>query len=138
VESTTGTGRDIAIIGVRAGDVKVALTDDGNSFAPVFSPDGDQVAYLRRDGTDVDLRVMTLDIDERGNITLLSDQAVTTDGGVDGASSPSWYIPKSQRANPEPDVDDSDSAASNEAAATEAPAADDSAADEGAPPPPGS
>ena len=64
VEATTGTGRDIAIVGVRNGDVKVALTDNGDSFAPVFSPDGNQVAYLRRDGTEIDLRVMTLEIDQ--------------------------------------------------------------------------
>ncbi len=65
VEATRGTGRDIVIIDPRRGDVRVALTDDGDSFAPVVSPDGDQIAYLHRDGVDIDVRVMTLDIAER-------------------------------------------------------------------------
>ena len=116
----------------------MALTDNGDSFAPVFSPDGNQVAYLRRDGTEIDLRVMTLEIDSRGDITLVADEAITTDGGVDGGSGPSWFIPKRQLTNPEPDIEDGDTTAREGAAATPAPAVDDSAADEGAPPPPGS
>ncbi len=94
VEASSGTGRDIVIISARRGDVQAILTDDGNSFAPAVSPDGNHVAYLRRDGTDIDLRVMTLDIDSRGNITLVSDQAVTTDGGVDGEIQPQLVCPQ--------------------------------------------
>jgi hypothetical protein len=119
--------------------VLAVLTDDGNSFSPVVSPDGDQIAYLRRDGTDIDLRVMTLDIDERGNITLLSDQPVTIDGGVDGGSSPSWFVARSQRSDLDPAAsDDSADASSQPQAATASPAATDgTAVGEGAPAPPG-
>jgi Tol biopolymer transport system component len=138
-ESTSGTGRDIVAISARRGDVLAVLTDDGNSFSPVVSPDGDQIAYLRRDGTDIDLRVMTLDIDERGNITLLSDQPVTIDGGVDGGSSPSWFVARSQRSDLDPEAsDDSADASSQPQAATASPAATDgTAVGEGAPAPPG-
>jgi Tol biopolymer transport system component len=144
VEATEGVGRDIAIISSRRGDVRLRLTDDRNSFAPAVSPDGNQIAYLHREGTDINLRVMTLDVSGNGKITLVSDQAVTVDGLVDGESSPSWYIPKNKLSNPDPVVDSGEAVdASGEsldpgdAPATEAPAGDDSAASEGAPPPPG-
>jgi Tol biopolymer transport system component len=146
VEATTGTGRDIAIITVRQGNVRVKLTDDGNSFAPVFSPDGDQIVYLHRDGTDIDLRVMTLETDERGKISLIDDRPVTSDGGVDGESTPSWYIPPGELTNLVPDApasaapDDSvdDSSDQDEPAVADTPAPDVDPASEGAPPPPGS
>ena len=72
------------------------MTNDGDSFAPEFSPNGDQIAYLKRDGQDIDVRVMTLEIDEKGKITLVSDKAVTSDGTVDGGSGISWSIPANQ------------------------------------------
>jgi len=94
-EKTAGNGRDIVIISADEGDELVRLTTDGDSFAPVVSPDGDQIAYLHRDGVDIDLRVMTLDSSD-GSITLVDDQAVTTDGAIDADSPPAWYIPADQ------------------------------------------
>ncbi|HKZ91871.1 MAG TPA: hypothetical protein VJZ50_07005, partial [Candidatus Limnocylindrales bacterium] len=96
VEATRGGGRDIVIIDPRRGDVRVALTNDGDSFAPVVSPNGDQIAYLHRDGVDIDVRVMSLDIGATGKITLVEDRAVTDDGSIDGESPPGWFIPKDQ------------------------------------------
>lgn len=101
-EKTTGNGRDVVIISADKGDLRVALTTDGDSFAPVVSPDGDQIAYLHRDGVDIDLRVMTLDLSD-GSITLVDDQPVTLDGAIDASSPPAWYIPEDQltpRADP--------------------------------------
>jgi Tol biopolymer transport system component len=97
VEATRGVGRDIAIIDPRRGDVRVLLTNDGDSFAPVVSPNGDQIAYLHRDGVDIDVRVMTLDIAADGKITLVDDRPVTNDGSIDGDSPPEWFIPEDQR-----------------------------------------
>ena len=96
VETTSPSGRDIALIAARTGHERVQLTQGGDSFAPEFSPNGDQIAYLHRDGLDIDVRVMTLDIDDTGKITLVSDKAVTSDGEVDGESGVSWYIPRNQ------------------------------------------
>jgi hypothetical protein len=48
------------------------------------------------DGLDVDLRVMTLGQGGTGP-TLVLDQAVTVDGGVDPESPPAWFIPVDQR-----------------------------------------
>jgi dipeptidyl aminopeptidase/acylaminoacyl peptidase len=104
-EATRGTGRDIVILDPRRGDVRVTLTNDGDSFAPVVSPDGDQIAYLHRDGIKIDVRVMTLDIDAAGKISLVEDRPVTDDGSIDGESPPEWFIPADEltpRATPEP------------------------------------
>lgn len=128
VETTDGAGRDIAIITAKNGSERVQLTNDGDSFAPEFSPNGDRIAYLKRDGLDIDVRVMTLDIDDRGRITLVSDKAVTSDGTADGNSGVSWYIPKRQR----------DGSASVDATEPDASEEPDAALDEAPPPPPGS
>jgi Tol biopolymer transport system component len=127
VETTDGKGRDIAIITAKGGHVRVRLTNDGNSFAPEFSPNGDQIAYLKRDGLGIDARVMTLEVDEAGKITLVSDRPITSDGEVDGHSGLSWHIPRSERSR-SVDRDEGD-----DAEASAEPAAD---ALEGAPPPP--
>ena len=128
METTDGNGRDIAIITADKGIERVQLTNDGDSFAPEFSPNGDQIAYLKRDGLDIDVRVMTLEIGERGKITLVADKAVTSDGTVDGESGVSWFIPPNQ-------LDGSASVDASEPDASEEP---DEALEDAPPPPPGS
>ena len=96
-EMTTGTGRDIVILDAERGDERARLTTDGDSFAPVVSPDGDQVAYLHRDGLDIDLRLATLQVDDAGRISLVDDRPVTEDGSIDAGSSPSWFIPEAEQ-----------------------------------------
>ena len=125
METTDGTGRDIAIISAKGGHERVQLTNDGNSFAPEFSPNGDQVAYLKRDGLGIDLRIMSLEIDGKGKITLVDDRPVTSDGEVDGDSGLSWYIPRSERSR---SVDAPEAASEEESL--------DEDLLEGAPPPP--
>jgi Tol biopolymer transport system component len=97
-ERTDGSGRDIVILDVQNGSEVVRLTNDGDSFSPTFSPAGDQVAYLHRDGLDVDLWIMTLD-PARG-YELLERKPVTEDGSLDAASPPAWFIPPDQLAAP--------------------------------------
>jgi Tol biopolymer transport system component len=142
VEATRGSGRDIVIIDPRRGDVRVALTNDGDSFAPVVSPNGDQIAYLHRDGIDIDIRLMTLEISPDGRITLVEDRAVTDDGSIDGDSPPEWFIPRELRTNlddsaPEAGGSPSPSAEPSSAAAPSATAPQVLASAEGVPPPPG-
>ena len=57
----TARGRDIVVLDPRNGAEIARLTNDGRSFAPTFSPNGDQIAFLRRNGLTVDLWLMTLD-----------------------------------------------------------------------------
>jgi Tol biopolymer transport system component len=132
-EATRGDGRDIVILDPSRGDVRVTLTNDGDSFAPVVSPAGDQIAYLHRDGVNIDIRVMDLAFDEDGTISLLADHPVTQDGNIDGESPPNWFIPSAE-------LEPADDAAFGDAPAS-ADAGDDTtesdqASDEGPPPPP--
>jgi Tol biopolymer transport system component len=107
-ELTTGNGRDIVILDAERGDERARLTTDGGSFAPIVSPDGNQVAYLHRDGIDIDLRLATLEVDEQGRISLVDDRAVIDDGSIDAGSSPSWFIPPDERLPMEADGADPD------------------------------
>ncbi|CAN5751571.1 hypothetical protein BH23CHL8_BH23CHL8_13020 [soil metagenome] len=105
-ERTTGSGRDIVILDPQRGFERARLTNDGHSFAPAVSPDGDQIAYLERDGLGIDLRVMTLAFGEDGSITLVDDRAVTDDGSIDASSPPAWHIPTGQLTNaPQPEAE---------------------------------
>jgi Tol biopolymer transport system component len=135
-EATRGDGRDIVILDPREGDVRVALTNDGASFAPVVSPAGDQIAYLHRDGIDIDVRVMDLAFGDDGTITLVADRPVTEDGNIDGESPPEWFIPASEL-EPAPTGEPADAAAGETAepasGASATPVAPDG--DLGAPPP---
>jgi TolB protein len=103
-ERTTGTGRDVVILDASNGSEVARLTRDGDSFAPAFSPNGDQVAFLRRNGLKVDLWVATLD--PANHYTLIEAKPVTEDGGLDAESPPAWFIPDDQRttATPAPSV----------------------------------
>lgn len=132
-EATRGDGRDIVILDPSSGDVRVALTNDGDSFAPVVSPAGDQIAYLHRDGVDVDIRVMDLAFAEDGTISLLADHPVTQDGNIDGESPPNWFIPESelQPADVAAVGDEASGTPVDAGAATSPPSTN-----EGAPPPP--
>ncbi len=144
VEAVDASGRDIAIITAKGAE-RVRLTTGGDSFAPAFSPAGDQIAYLRRDGLNIDLRVITLDIDERNKITLVEDRAVTSDGQLDGESGVSWFIPRSQLRDRDSggeaasqdgaEADGADADGADAGTATEPP---NDASDEAPPPPPGS
>lgn len=138
VEATRGGGRDIVVIDPQRGDVRVVLTNDGDSFAPVVSPAGDQIAYLHRDGVNIDVRVMSLDIAPDGKITLVEDRAVTDDGIIDGESPPAWFIPADQLAAAEDasgDASGDQPALDGGAAEPETPGASNTS--EPIPPPPG-
>lgn len=95
-ERTTNTGRDIVVLDPGSGAELARLTNDGDSFAPTFSPNGDQIAFLHRLGLGVDLQVMSLAVGS-GGITLVEIKPVTEDGSLDATSAPAWFIPADQR-----------------------------------------
>lgn len=117
-ERVTPDKRDIVILDPDTWEQVARLTTDGRSFSPVWSPNGDQIAYLHVDGLNVDVRVMTIEQGPTGP-TLKLDQAVTVDGDVDPESPPAWFIPEDQRvALPTPPPAASDPAADGSDAST--------------------
>ncbi len=89
---TTAYGTDIAILNAATGAEVALLTNDGSSWAPVWSPAGDQVAYLHADGQVVDLRLVTLK-GAAGAWTAGATTDLTQSAGLDSVSRPGWYIP---------------------------------------------
>jgi Tol biopolymer transport system component len=94
-ERVSPNGRDVVILSARNGAELARLTNDDDSFAPVWSPNGNQIAFLHRKNLGVDLQIMTLDINA-GGITLVNIKPVTEDGSID-PSPPAWFIPADQR-----------------------------------------
>jgi hypothetical protein len=95
VTKTSTIGTDVAIIDARNGSEVLRLTRDGQSFAPVWSPKGDTIAYMHIDGLIVDLKMIGLSgTAPAWTAEQLPD--VTQYSGLDGGSGASWYIPPDQ------------------------------------------
>ena len=95
VTKTSAYGTDVAIINASTGAEVTLLTNDGASWAPVWSPAGDQIAYLHIDGQVVDLRLVQL-AGSYGDWTPGNTLDLTQDAGLDSISRPDWFVPASQ------------------------------------------
>jgi dipeptidyl aminopeptidase/acylaminoacyl peptidase len=89
-------GTDLVILSAGNGAELMRLTDDGTSWAPVWSPAGNQIAYLHASGQLVDLRLIQLE-GQAPSWTVSEDIGLTENAGLDGASRPGWYVPEDQR-----------------------------------------
>ena len=92
---TNAFGTDVVILDGSSGGELLRVTDDGSSWAPVWSPAGDAIAFLTLAGQTVDLRLAKLEgagpdwtVGEITNLTEVS--------GLEPASRPDWYIPADQ------------------------------------------
>lgn len=92
---TSTKGRDVVILDASSGLEILRLTDDGQSFAPVWSPAGDQIAYLRARGLNLDLWVATL-AGSGSTFSVAGTQPLTSQSLLDGTSKPTWYVPADQ------------------------------------------
>jgi TolB protein len=95
VTRTTAFGTDVAILNAKTGAELLRLTDDGESWAPAWSPKGDQIAYLHVNGQVVDLRMVQLD-GTGPAWTVKETIDLTTNAGLDGVSRPDWFVPADQ------------------------------------------
>jgi Tol biopolymer transport system component len=96
---TTAFGTDVVILSAQTGAEVFRVTDDGRSWAPVFSPNGDAVAFLHSQGQIVDLSAVTLK--GSGPSWTASDPIALTElSGLDSGSRPDWFIPASDLAPP--------------------------------------
>jgi Tol biopolymer transport system component len=98
---TNAYGTDVVILDASTGAEVARLTNDGNSWAPAWSPKGDQIVYLHVVGQVIDLRMIQLD--GVGPTWTTSDPInLTTNAGLDGVSRPGWTIPADQLPTPTP------------------------------------
>lgn len=82
----TARGNDLVAFDPQA-ERAVELTSGGRSWAGVFSPEGDRVAFLREDEGAINVYVMDLGDALRG---ATPKPAARIASGVDGTSRPSW------------------------------------------------
>jgi Tol biopolymer transport system component len=92
---TDSFGTNVVILDARTGTELIRLTNDGNSWSPVWSPKGDSIAYLHLQNEIVDLRMIPLTGDGP-SWTPGAALNLTDVSGLDGASRPGWFIPADQ------------------------------------------
>ena len=93
--STDSFGTDVVILDGRTGAEALRLTNDGRSWAPVWSPKGDAVAFLHLEDSIVDLRLVHLD-GSSGKWTIGKVENLTENAGLDSQSRPGWFVPTNQ------------------------------------------
>ena len=89
------------ILDANDGRELLRLTNDGSSWAPVWSPLGDSIAFLHIEGQIVDLKLVRLD-GAAPNWTVKDVIALTEVSGLDGVSRPGWFVPADQLPTPTP------------------------------------
>ena len=98
---TSSFGNDLVILDAGTGRELLRLTNDGASWAPVWSPIGDAIAFLHIQGQIVDLKMIRLDGDAP-NWTVKDTTDLTEVSGLDGSSRPGWFVPADQLPAPTP------------------------------------
>jgi TolB protein len=98
---TDAFGTDIVILNARTGAELLRLTNDTNSFDPIWSPAGDAIAFFRVDRGVVDLELVKL-TGAAPDWKVGDTVALTVAAGLDASSRPGWFIPADQLPNPTP------------------------------------
>jgi dipeptidyl aminopeptidase/acylaminoacyl peptidase len=101
---TSSFGNDVVILDAAHGRELLRVTTDGRSWAPVWSPAGDAIAFLHIEGQIVDLKLARLS-GSGPDWTVGETIDLTQVSGLDGGSRPAWYIPVDELpASPPPTV----------------------------------
>lgn len=101
---TSAYGNDVVILDAAHGRELLRVTDDGRSWAPVWSPAGDAIAFLHIEGLIVDLKMASLDGTAPG-WTVGETIDLTQVSGLDGGSRPDWFVaPEDLPPTPPPTV----------------------------------
>jgi Tol biopolymer transport system component len=96
-----GNTLNIAVLDVATGKQVAQVTTDGASWGPVWSPDGDKLVYMHLTGAIVDLNMVYIS-GSGANLTFKIEPNLTDYSGLDGDSTPAWYIPGYGPAAPTP------------------------------------
>lgn len=94
-------GNDLVILDATNGREIERLTTDGASWAPVWSPVGDSIAFLHIRGQIVDLDLIRFD-GTAPDWTVKDVIALTEVSGLDGDSRPGWFVPANEIPKPSP------------------------------------
>jgi Tol biopolymer transport system component len=98
---TSSFGNDIVILDATTGRELMRVTDDGASWAPVWSPLGDSIAFLHLRGQIVDLKLAQLE--GQAPDWLVKDIIDLTEvSGLDGESRPGWFVSADDLPSPTP------------------------------------
>ena len=119
----TALGTDVVILDANSGHELMRVTDDDASWAPVWSPAGDGIAFLHIVGQTVDLRLARLE-GTPGAWTIRETIDLTEVSGLDAASRPDWYIPPAllpAQPTPPPSAGEPSDAGASPAASSPAP-----------------
>jgi dipeptidyl aminopeptidase/acylaminoacyl peptidase len=101
---TSALGNDVVILDAAHGRELLRVTDDGRSWAPVWSPAGDAIAFLHIEGLIVDLKMVTL-VGAAPAWTVGDVVDLTQVSGLDGGSRPDWHVaPEDLPPTPAPTV----------------------------------
>jgi dipeptidyl aminopeptidase/acylaminoacyl peptidase len=101
---TSGFGNDVVILDAAHGREVLRVTNDGASWAPVWAPTGDAIAFLHIDGQIVDLKLARLG-GPGPDWTVTDTQDLTQVSGLDGGSRPAWHVPPDELpATPAPTI----------------------------------
>jgi dipeptidyl aminopeptidase/acylaminoacyl peptidase len=92
VTRVSGDALDVAVIDAGNGRLIAQITHDGLSWAPVWSPAGDELVYMHMNGAEVDLNMVRIDT-SGANMTFRIEPNLTEYSGLDGGSRAAWYIP---------------------------------------------
>jgi len=97
---TTAFGTDVVILDGRGTEL-LRVTNDGRSFAPVWSPVGDAIAYLVIDHGVTDLWLAPIDI---AGLPISEGERIqmTISAGLDAGSRPDWWVPEDLIPTPPP------------------------------------
>ncbi len=98
---TSAFGTVLVILSAATGAEVAQLSDDATSWAPVWSPAGNQIAFLHAQGQVVDLRMVQLS-GAAGAWTVSPAINLTSAAGLDSISRPDWFAPADQMPTPTP------------------------------------
>jgi dipeptidyl aminopeptidase/acylaminoacyl peptidase len=87
-----GNTLNVAVLDVATGKQVAQVTTDGASWGPVWSPDGDKLVYMHLTGAIVDLNMVYIS-GSGATMTFKIEPNLTDYSGLDGGSTPAWYIP---------------------------------------------
>jgi Tol biopolymer transport system component len=92
---TSAFGTDVVILNASTGAEVAQLSNDSGSWAPTWSPAGNQIAYLHVEGQVVDLQMVQI-TGPTGAWTVSDPISLTSAAGLDSISRPSWFVPADQ------------------------------------------